>query len=332
MSTSTVSNIVRDVTGAVVPNVLVTAQLLPGSAFRTSDFTEVASLASVTSAADGSWSMVLERNSDIVPEFTYYVITENIPASRGGAKSYTIQVGVPDANLLASLVTPIQDPQPEFSNFLTQAAADARYQALGGLSSATPSSIDPDDAGAAGVSTSASRADHQHGIVAAAASGLTLVTTNTEGVATSFARSDHTHAITWNPPACGVSRDTDQTISNNTVTAVQFTAEQYDASSMHDNAVNNTRVTVPIAGLYAISFFAQFSTSGSAMVLQLGKNGTSETTLARIDSTGTLKLSGSTVLKLVANDYLEGLVFQLTGGDVTLSQATMTVVWVGTGN
>lgn len=51
---------------------------------------------------------------------------------------------------------------PTTENYITQAAGDARYQALGSLGSATPATVDAGDAGTAGVSTSAARADHEH--------------------------------------------------------------------------------------------------------------------------------------------------------------------------
>lgn len=51
---------------------------------------------------------------------------------------------------------------PSTENYITQAAGDARYQALGALGSSTPSTVDAGDAGTAGVSSSASRADHEH--------------------------------------------------------------------------------------------------------------------------------------------------------------------------
>lgn len=47
-------------------------------------------------------------------------------------------------------------------NYLTQASADARYQAVGSLGSATPAQVDAGDTGTAGVSSSAARQDHEH--------------------------------------------------------------------------------------------------------------------------------------------------------------------------
>lgn len=51
---------------------------------------------------------------------------------------------------------------PSTENYITQAAGDARYQALGSLGSSTPAQVDAGDTGTAGVSSSAARADHEH--------------------------------------------------------------------------------------------------------------------------------------------------------------------------
>lgn len=61
--------------------------------------------------------------------------------------------------------------------------------------------IQPDDAAAAGTANNFARGDHKHAIVAAAAVGLDTTSTNTEGNATSFARSNHTHNISSGAPS-----------------------------------------------------------------------------------------------------------------------------------
>lgn len=135
-----------------------------------------------------------------------------------------------------------------------------------------------------------------------------------------------------NPPACRANRTANQTISNNTTTAVQFSAaDSYDTGSMHDPASNNTRVTVPTAGLYAVTLNWTMNSSGTAMIGAIRVNGTTDWNHVREDASGTITQQVSDVLKLSANDYVEGTVFQLTGGDVTMSRATMSVVWVGVG-
>jgi hypothetical protein len=57
----------------------------------------------------------------------------------------------------------------------------------------TTTSIDPDDATAAGTATTVSRSDHQHQFTCAAP--VAIGTANAEGVATTAARSDHVHDL-----------------------------------------------------------------------------------------------------------------------------------------
>lgn len=91
----------------------------------------------------------------------------------------------------------------------------------------TPTSIDPDDAGAAGTAITVSRSDHQHQATAATAVALTNTATSSEGVATTWSRSDHVHAtdaLPWgilahqtldvNNGAHSVDADTDMVLNN----------------------------------------------------------------------------------------------------------------------
>ena len=58
-----------------------------------------------------------------------------------------------------------------------------------------PTTIQPDDAASAGVSTDAARADHTHAFTSAIAGAILIGDAAAEGVATSHARSDHTHSL-----------------------------------------------------------------------------------------------------------------------------------------
>ena len=192
MATSTITGTITNPIGTAVADVRVVCRLMPAGGFRTADGSEVARNVATTTNGSGVYSFVLERNSGISPANTYYELTEYIPAEHGGTRVWTISVGASNQTVYASLVTP---PPAAAATYLTQDSADARYQALGGLGSGTPATIEPDDAGSAGVSTSASRADHEHPIAAAAAGTIEPDDAAAEGVATSFARSDHKHAI-----------------------------------------------------------------------------------------------------------------------------------------
>jgi hypothetical protein len=54
-------------------------------------------------------------------------------------------------------------------------------------------------------------------------------------------------------PAVRVTRNSNQTISNNTWTALAFDTEHYDTAAMHDNTTNNNRLTAPVTGIYLIT-------------------------------------------------------------------------------
>lgn len=198
MATSTITGTITDPTGVAVAGARVVCRLMPTGAFRAATGSEVARVVSTTTNASGVYTLTLEENAGITPANTWYELTEYIPDANGGTRVWNIQVGASDQTVLASLVSVL--PDAEGSGYLTQAAADARYQALGGLSSSTPGTETPDHAGTAGVSSSASRADHVHPIAAAAPGTIAPDDTADEGVSTSFARADHRHAITAAAP------------------------------------------------------------------------------------------------------------------------------------
>lgn len=62
-----------------------------------------------------------------------------------------------------------------------------------------------------------------------------------------------------NPPSCRVYHDTTQSIPDNTPTTVAFNSERYDTASMHDTVTVNSRITIPVGGLYAVSFTGQLA-------------------------------------------------------------------------
>jgi hypothetical protein len=44
---------------------------------------------------------------------------------------------------------------------------------------------------------------------------------------------------------CHVYHNADQTITNATLTAINFNSERFDTDAFHDNSTNNTRLTIP---------------------------------------------------------------------------------------
>lgn len=261
MATSTITNTITGPSGTALSGVLVEVRLMPSGGFRESDFSEVARLVTTTTNGSGVWSLALERNSNITPDNSWYEVTEHIPVASGGKRVWNIAVGDSNQSLLASLVTPAsQQPTvvPAGTVYLDQASADARYQALGSLSSTAPNTIEPDDAASAGVSSSAARYDHEHGIVTAAASSI--ATANAEGSATSFARSDHTHQ--FNPPRAEASRNSTQSITNGAWNLVTFNVETVDTDTLFTTG-SGDRFTCVTAGRYEVIFTASFAANNT---------------------------------------------------------------------
>lgn len=126
-------------------------------------------------------------------------------------------------------------------------------------------------------------------------------------------------------------RTTDLTVTTGTETLVPLTAEDFDTHSFHDNATNNTRLTVPagMGGVYLIFGQVKFdsSTSGNARVVSLWKNGTAGTRLAEqsINNQGGGSLSRgmnvATIDVLVAGDYISLGVFHNVGADLAIEAA-----------
>jgi uncharacterized iron-regulated membrane protein len=105
-------------------------------------------------------------------------------------------------------------------------------------------------------------------------------------------------------PAAHVTHSTTQTIAG-TLTTLAFNTERYDTASMHDNATNNSRLTAPVTGIYAVT--AQVWWGGSAdgdRNLALFKNGTTE--LGWDERPGNDPYQELTIqVRLAAGDFVE---------------------------
>jgi hypothetical protein len=124
-------------------------------------------------------------------------------------------------------------------------------------------------------------------------------------------------------PACRVYRDVTQAIADATPTVVVFNAEAYDTATMHDNVTLSSRITVPTAGIYDIRALVQFATNGTGeRYVYIRRNGTeqfgyvSASPAQVIDDVG---LATAMDYKLAANDYIEVVVYQNSGGPLNIT-------------
>lgn len=161
MATSTITGTITDPAGTDLANVRVVCRLLPRPCFETATGVELAPVVETVTNASGVYTLTLVRTVDITPSNSYYEITEYIPDRYGGPVKHVIQVGASNQSVLAALVT--TPPSPSAAVYLTQTAGDARYQQLAGYgTSSDVADSRPNDDAAAGVSSSAARADHKH--------------------------------------------------------------------------------------------------------------------------------------------------------------------------
>jgi hypothetical protein len=128
---------------------------------------------------------------------------------------------------------------------------------------------------------------------------------------------------------CRVTRTGNQTIANSTSTAVAWNAEVYDNGAMHDNATNNSRITVPSGQgngqpiLLVVQLQWEAAPVGDTSVYRQAhilKNGvtTLAATVTPFVSTAPT-IQQMTVTDVPADgDYYEVKVFQSSGGDLDL--------------
>jgi hypothetical protein len=89
---------------------------------------------------------------------------------------------------------------------------------------------------------------------------------------------------------------------------VAFDTERYDTRSMHDNATNNSRLTAPVKGIYAVTAQVEWSNvfANDIRFLGLRKNGTTDISVDEEPADpGANTQQVSTQVQLAANDYVE---------------------------
>lgn len=130
-------------------------------------------------------------------------------------------------------------------------------------------------------------------------------------------------------PSVRVTHNTTQSIANSTDSALAFNTERFDtaggtASTMHDTAVNNSRLTCRYAGKYQITGNLQFSssTAGTSRLLKIRVNGTTVIAETKAVNITFAEILITTLWDLAVNDYVELIAFQDTGAAMTLTNVS----------
>lgn len=136
-------------------------------------------------------------------------------------------------------------------------------------------------------------------------------------------------------PRCSAVRTATQSITNSTLTTVSYTGtDEYDTGSMHDPAVNASRITVPSggAGLYAVTASVMWQgnpTGNRRLLINLNGSTIQGTQDDRADPGGGGASHRSYVeVRLVAADFLEVQVIQTSGGALNVDHSRFQARWV----
>lgn len=117
--------------------------------------------------------------------------------------------------------------------------------------------------------------------------------------------------------ACLAYRNTEISVPNATGTIVGLDAEAFDFGNLHDNVVNNSRLTAPRAGLYVVAANVHWANNATGeRGLFILRNGGEPAPIVRARQ-GAHGLDGQfvgAVLRLQAGDYVEMVVYQTSGG------------------
>jgi len=124
-----------------------------------------------------------------------------------------------------------------------------------------------------------------------------------------------------------------QSINNDTRTAVAFTSEAFDTNSFHDNSTNNSRITIPSGqgGYYLFTCSNYWINAGGKRDIYIYRNGSLVVSLSGVNgvSNGYFALNGSHVMSLSAGDYVEVYAETFGVGTQTILSSTFTATKVG---
>lgn len=122
--------------------------------------------------------------------------------------------------------------------------------------------------------------------------------------------------------AAKVTLSAPQSIPNNTLTAVSFGTQVFSYGGMHNTVTNNSRLTVPISGIYHVGGSVYFGQgTGGTRILYIYKNGVivqrADFTVPNVTYSSFYGIS--TLLDADAGDYFEFFVYQDSGAALNVS-------------
>ena len=135
--------------------------------------------------------------------------------------------------------------------------------------------------------------------------------------------------LKWAAPAapslvgCSLYKSANQSINNNTYTALTWNSEDYDTDAFHDTSTNTSRITIPSGkgGKYLITGIVIFQDNATNdRTVYLYKNGVEDFEMFSMGNAGGFNTSSpmSIVKVLSAADYIELFALQNSGGSLNI--------------
>jgi hypothetical protein len=124
---------------------------------------------------------------------------------------------------------------------------------------------------------------------------------------------------------CSLKSSTDQTVSNNTYTALTWDQENFDTDGFHSVSSNTSRITIPSgkAGYYSIHAWAQSDNNATgSRTYAFFKNGVLFTYMVVPASTQYPSGQLSAVMNLAVGDYIEYFVYQDSGASRSIAKTS----------
>jgi hypothetical protein len=143
-------------------------------------------------------------------------------------------------------------------------------------------------------------------------------------------------SVTQKPPMCRIKQTSGQVVYDASPAVIAFNAEDFDTDAMHDNATNNSRITIKTAGVYLIiasaAYTAVVSDDASMSILKNGAGGLGGYTSWGPANTGA-GMSTSILIELAVNDYIELSLYQNNNVNAArttdTTQTYLMAVWQG---
>lgn len=138
-------------------------------------------------------------------------------------------------------------------------------------------------------------------------------------------------------PTARATNSANQSIPSSTTTTLAFDSERYDTANAHDTSTDNSRLTAPVDGIYAVTAqvnWQQSSTGIRELFLDTADGRIAAENAAPTNTAFYQEVT--TQIRLEAGDYVEARVYQSSGGTLSVAKTDQyspefSITWLAPG-